>query len=110
MLTLMKTRTSTLSPVKKNSLSRMEIFQGIPFDKLQEIERQLVERKYAKRETLFQEEEPADHIWFVKQGYVKEVNHSFNGKIQTISMVGTDGIFGVSAFDGGSYGFHCIAE
>lgn len=67
-------------------------------------------RKYAKRETLFHEEDPADHIWLVKQGYVKEVNHSLNGKIQTLSMVGADGLFGISAFDGGSYGFHGIAE
>src|ERR1700727_2895289 len=106
MLTLAKSRTLVLSPVKKNPLSHMELFQNLSFDRLQEIEKDVVERKYAKRETLFQEEDRADHIWFVKRGHIKEVNHSLDGKIQTVSMIGPDGIFGVSAFDGGHYGFH----
>jgi CRP/FNR family transcriptional regulator len=104
-----KTRSLALPPVKKNSLYRMELFQGVSFDDFQGIEKQLVEKKYKRRETIFQEEDPADSIWFVKQGHVKEVNHSLDGKIQTIGMIGADGIFGVSSFDGGKYGFHSIA-
>ncbi len=88
----------------------MELFQNVSPDQLQEIEKEVVERKYAKRETLFHEEDKADHIWFVKRGHIKEVNHSLDGKVQIISMIGAGGIFGVSAFNGGHYGFHSIAE
>jgi CRP-like cAMP-binding protein len=108
MLAMIKTKPSILLPVKRNSLSTMELFQNISFSTLQEIEKHFVERKYAKRETLFQEEDPADYIWFVKQGHVKEVSHSLDGKDQTVCMVGANGIFGISSFDGGKYGFHGI--
>jgi CRP-like cAMP-binding protein len=109
MLTLIKTRPSILLPVKKNPLSTMELFQNFSFSDLQEIEKYGVERKYAKRESIFQEEDSADFIWFVKHGHVKEVNHSQDGKDQTICMVGANGIFGISSFDGGKYPFHCTA-
>ena len=109
MLTLIKTRPLVLLPLKKNPLAAMELFQSFSFSALQEMEKYFTERKYAKRESIFQEEDPADFIWFVKQGHVKEVNHSLDGKDQTICMVGANGIFGTSSFDGGKYAFHCTA-
>jgi CRP-like cAMP-binding protein len=109
MLTMMKTRNPVLQSLKKNPLSCMDFFQNISFSALQEIENHMVERKYNRRETIFQEEDPAESVWLVQKGHVKEVNHSLDGKDQTISMVGANGIFGISAFDGGKYGFHSIA-
>lgn len=109
MLTMAKTRNSALPPLKKNSLSGMEFFKNISFAALQEIETRMVERDYNRRETIFQEEDPAESVWLVQKGHVKEVNHSLDGKDQTISIVGANGIFGISAFDGEKYGFHSIA-
>ena len=56
------------------------------------------------------EDDLAESIWFVKEGHVKEIHHSSEGQSKTICMVGTNGIFGVSAFSGEEYGFHCVAE
>ena len=109
MIETIKTRDSASAPVKRNSLSSMDLFQSVSFDELQKIESQLIERNYKRRETIFQEEDKAESVWLVQKGHVKEINHSLDGKDQTICMVGTGGIFGISSFDGGNYGFHSIA-
>jgi CRP-like cAMP-binding protein len=110
MLTMVKTRPMVLLPVKKSPLSAMDMFQNISYSALLDIEKHMIERNYTKRESIFQEEDPAESVWLVQKGHVKEVNHSLDGKDQTISMIGANGIFGISAFDGGKYGFHSIAE
>jgi CRP-like cAMP-binding protein len=109
MLTMVKTRPMVLLPLKRSSLSTMDMFQDISFPAILEIEKHMTERKYARRESIFQEDDPAESVWLVQKGHIKEVNHSIDGKDQTISMIGTNGIFGISAFDGGKYGFHSIA-
>lgn len=88
----------------------MSFFGYIPSDDFWEIENHMVWKKYAKRESIFLENDLAESIWFVKAGHVKEINHSANGRDNTICMVGANGMFGVSAFNGGEYGFHCVAE
>ncbi|GEM_PF-1852842 len=109
MLTMIKTKSLVVLPLKKNPLSDMDFFQNISFSALQELEMHLVERNYGRRETIFQEEDPAESVWLVQKGHVKEMNHSLDGRDQTISIVGANGIFGISSFDGGQYGFHSIA-
>jgi len=106
------TRTSFIDSLerKKNTLSTMGFFQRIPFPALQIIEKTMVEKKFVRRESIFLEHERALFIWFVKQGHVKEVNHSEDGNDLTLSMVGAGGMFGISSFNGGDYGFHSIAE
>lgn len=110
MLTMTKTRTLDFQTRKKNPFSSMEIFKGVPVDTLRDMENQMVEKNYAKRETIFLEDDPAESVWFVKQGRVKEVHHSADGRSNTLCMVGANGMFGVSAFEGGNYGFHGVAE
>ena len=109
MLTMVKTRPVDFQTQKNTTPSTMAIFQNIPFTALPEIKKHMVERKYAKRESIFQEDDPAEFFWFVKQGHVKEINHSANGRDQTICMIGTNGMFGISSFNGGEYGFHSVA-
>ena len=110
MLTLTKTRSVSFQRTKKNPLWMMSFFKNISSDAFSEIENHIVEKQYAKRESIFMNDDSAESIWFVKEGHVKEIHHSADGKSNTICMVGTNGIFGVSAFCGGEYGFHCVAE
>jgi len=110
MLTIAKTRLNDFQAPKVSRLSTLSFFQNIPFEAAQEMERHMIEKKFAKRESIFREDDPAENVWFVKEGQVKEINHLADGKTQTLCMVGADGMFGVSAFSGGEYGFQCVAE
>jgi CRP-like cAMP-binding protein len=110
MLTMTQTKPVLSLAPKRTLLAGMEIFRDIPFHALREIEKDTLEKKYDRKAFIFRENDPALSIWFVKQGHVKEVNHSTDGKIQTVGMVGPGGMFGVSSFDGGEYGFCSVAE
>src|ERR1035441_5175273 len=112
MLTLTRTRTRPVYyPVNTRSpLSGMETFKNVPAEALREIEKQMVEKKYAKRESIFLEDDRAEFVWFVKEGHVKEVHHAADGRSNTLCLVGANGMFGVSAFEGGNYGFHSVAK
>jgi CRP-like cAMP-binding protein len=110
MLTLAKPRPFGPRASEKGALSAMIYFKKVSPIGLLQIRDQMIEKKYAKRESIFLEDDLADRVWFVKEGHVKEVHHLLNGRNRTISMVGPNGLFGISAFVGGDYGFHCIAE
>ena len=110
MLTMTKTRPVYFRAAKKSVFSTMDVFKGIPFPALGLIEKLAADKKYAKMESIFLEDDDAAFVWFVLEGHVKEVRHSMDGKSQTLSMVGPGGMFGVSAFEGGKYGFHGMAE
>jgi CRP-like cAMP-binding protein len=110
MVTMTKIKPVNLWAEKKHRLITMDIFQSTSFEDLQEIERHMLVRKYARRESIFREDDQADFVWLVKQGHVKEIHHSEEGRHTTLCMVGAKGLFGISAFNGGSYGFDCMAE
>ncbi len=95
----------------KSFLSTLEIFRKIPSAQLAEIERKMVEKKYAKGESFFLEGDPAEHVWFIKEGHVKAVIHTANGRDLTLCMVGANNMFGTCCcFGGGSYPCHTMAE
>lgn len=110
MLTMTKTRPVIYPSLKNSILSTIDLFKKLPADTLREVERHMVEKKYMKCESLFLEEDSAESVWFVKDGHVKEIHHSPNGRSNTLCIVGVNGMFGISAFNSGEYGFHCIAE
>jgi CRP-like cAMP-binding protein len=110
MLTMTKVKPFSLHTVERSSLARMDYFKKVPLDGMRQIRETMEEKKFGKHETIFLEDDLADFIWFVKEGHVKEVSHTRNGRSRTISLVGAGGMFGVSAFVGGNYGFHSIAE
>lgn len=71
----------------------------------------MVEKKYAKGESLFLEGDPADTVWFVKDGHVKAVIHASNGRDLTLCMVGSKNMFGsCCCFGEAAYPCHGIAE
>lgn len=87
-----------------------DIFKHVSPEGILEIESRMVEKKYFKRETIFLEDDPADFVWFVKDGHVQEVNHTADGKDIILCVAGAGGIFGASSVNGGNYGFHGVAE
>lgn len=95
----------------KSFLSTLEIFKKIPPALLLEIEKNMTEKKYAKGESFFLEGDPAEHVWFIKEGHVKAVIHTANGRDLTLCMVGANNMFGTCCcFGGGSYPCHTMAE
>ena len=110
LLTMTKTRPVVYQSLQSNPVLMMPLFKNLLSVDLREFKENMVEKKYAKRESIFLEEDYAKSIWFVKEGHVKEIHHSADGRSNTLCMVGANGMFGTSAFNGGEYGVHCIAE
>ena len=95
----------------KSFISNLEVFRKVPPVQLGEIERKMSEKKYAKGESLFLEGDPAENVWFVKEGHVKAVIHTTGGKDLTLCMVGANNLFGTCCcFGGGQYPCHTVAE
>jgi len=110
MLTMTKSRYTDLLENKKSRLFSIHVFQNIPHAVLSGFEAYQTVKKLPKGSSIFLEDDPADFIWFVLSGHIKETNYLPNGRILTLGRVGTNGMFGVSALEGGKYGFHCLAE
>lgn len=108
MLTIPKTR---MMAAPKGFLATMEIFSGMPVEAVRDIERQMVEKKFARQQSILLEGDPADKVWFVKEGHIKAVVHAPNGRCQTLCMVGARQMFGsCCSLSGGAYPCHVVAE
>jgi CRP/FNR family transcriptional regulator len=95
----------------KSFISTLDIFKKVPAVQLLEIEKKMIERRYARGESLFLEGDPAENVWFVKEGHVKAVIHTSGGKDLTLCMVGANSLFGTCCcFGGGQYPCHTVAE
>lgn len=95
----------------RGPLGGMEIFRRLPKETLREIEAKVVERKFPKGTTILLEGEPADRVWFVKEGHIKAMTQGANGRTQTLCMVGQNGMFGsCCTLGGGHYPCHVEAE
>ncbi len=95
----------------KSFISTLEIFKKLPPSHVAEIEKNMVEKKYAKGESIFLEGDPAENVWFVKEGHVKAVIHSTNGRDQTLCMIGANNMFGTCCcFGGGKHPCNTVAE
>jgi len=103
-------RTGLLKTETRSFLSGMEMFKNVSTILLAGLETQAREKKFNKRESIFLEGDPADSVWLVKEGHVKEVIHSASGRDMILSMVGAGGLFGTSAFSEPEYHCHAIAE
>ena len=95
---------------RKSHLATLGIFKNLPSDALAEIENFMIEKNYEKQETLFMEDDPAESLWFVEKGLVKEIYYSPDGDDQIVSIVGAQGMLGTSCFERVTYGFHAVAE
>jgi CRP-like cAMP-binding protein len=95
----------------RSFLAGLEVFKGLPAPVLAKIEAGMTERRFRKGETLFLEGDPAKSVWFVKEGHVKAVTHSAEGKDLTLCMVGQGNLFGACcSLGGGRHPCHAVAE
>ncbi len=95
----------------KSFLSTMEIFKKIPASRLSDLERVMTEKKYPKGSSIFLEGDPAENVWFVKEGHVKAVVHTSQGRDLTLCMVGANSMFGsCCCFGASEYPCHSVAE
>jgi CRP/FNR family transcriptional regulator len=95
----------------KGILGGMEIFKRVPAPAMAELERHAVEKRYNKHDPIFLEGDSAEHVWFVKNGHVKAVNHTTGGRCQTLCMVGSCGMFGTCcSFGAERYLCNSVAE
>ncbi len=103
MLTTIKEKLDDLHKRRQNTIYRIEMFKRIPPEKLMEIEKYMVERTYMKKQSLFRQDDRAEYVWLVKEGFIKEVHHSSTGRDSILSVTGPGGLFGVSAFSAERY-------
>ena len=95
----------------KSFVSTLDIFKNIPSSAAAEIEKKMTEKKFTKGQSIFLEGDPAESVWFVKEGHVKAVVHSAAGKDMTLCLVGANNMFGTCCcFGGGEYPCHTMAE
>jgi CRP-like cAMP-binding protein len=103
MLTAEKYNLSAMkSMMNRGFLGTMEIFKSVPPEALAELERKMVERRYARHESILLEGDPAESVWFVKEGRVKATVSAPNGRCQTLCMAGPRGMFGTCCCLGGA--------
>jgi CRP-like cAMP-binding protein len=111
MLTINKTRTALLPATPRSFLASTDIFKNASAEVLREIEGRMFERKYSKGSPITLEGDPAEYVWFVKEGHVKAVIHSPSGRCQALCMVGPKNMFGsCCSLGGGAYPCNCVAE
>jgi len=111
MMTINKNKTTSLPTGSGGFLVTTEIFKGVPAEALREIEQRMIEKKYPKGSSLYLEGDRAQYAWFVKEGHVKAVIHTPNGRCQTLCMVGSKNMFGACCSLGdGAYPCNGIAE
>jgi CRP-like cAMP-binding protein len=95
----------------KGFMSGMDIFKKLPPVRLAEIEKKMVEKKYAKGAVIHLEGDPAESVWFVKEGHVKAMVYTPNGRSVNLCVVGTKGMFGsCCCFSNGEYPCQGVAE
>lgn len=86
----------------KDHIGSISYFKGIAEDELAYITKNSVLRKFSAGETLFQEGEPADGLWIVKQGHVKIFKLNLDGGEHILHLRGPGDTFNdISALDGG---------
>lgn len=111
MLTMPSIVRANLKGEKQCRLSDVGFFKRVPSEVLRDFEKDMIEINYRRQESIFMEDDPAEFVWLVKEGHVREAHHSMEGISQTVGMTGPNGLFGISAFiDRERYGFHAVAE
>ncbi len=75
-------------------LKNFTVFENLTRKQLEEIAEKLIPRKYTAGETIFFEEEQGDKMFFLRQGRVKILRTSTQGKEQIIKFLGDAEVFG----------------
>lgn len=99
------------SMMNRGFLATVDLFKAIPPEALADLERKMVEKHYAKHESILLEGDPAESVWIVKEGRIKANVTAPNGRCQTLCMVGARGLFGsCCCLGGGKVPCQSVAE
>lgn len=72
----------------------LDLFQKLPTAQMAEIGKKMIEKKFVRGAVIHLEGDPAEFVWFVKEGHVKAMVNTPNGRSLTLCMVGAKGMFG----------------
>lgn len=93
-----------MSSGEEVELEEAEFFRAFPPTLLERVRPQLVEKRFVRGRALFFEGQPAEYLWAIRRGQVRQYKSSADGHITTLELLGPGGIFGaVSALEEGSY-------
>jgi CRP/FNR family transcriptional regulator, cyclic AMP receptor protein len=82
-------------------LQRFNVFQDFPREKLVTAARMMDEHMLKKRDRLYQPGDPADQVYFVKQGHLKLYRRGRFGQKITLAILSPGEVFGDLAFSAG---------
>jgi CRP/FNR family transcriptional regulator len=106
-----KMGTSPMPVKSKGSIMNMDLFKKLPAVALAEAEKKMIEKKFARGSVIHLEGDPAEFVWFVKEGHVKAMVNTPNGRSLTLCMVGAKGMFGsCCCFSNAEYPCQGVAE
>lgn len=81
-------------PDEKSFLKSVLLFKDLPDSELAKVVQAVTSRKFDKHQTIFQEGEPGDALYVIKQGLVKITKGSNDGRNKTLAILKPGEIFG----------------
>ncbi len=85
-------------------LTEAEFFRALSASQLARIASQVIEKPFARGRVLFFEGQPAEYLWAIRRGAVRQYKGSADGHVTTLEVLGPGEIFGaVSALEEGNY-------
>jgi CRP/FNR family transcriptional regulator len=79
---------------KRTFLGDFDIFKSLDVKQLAEISPLLTERKIKKGEALYTEGDQANYLWFIKEGRIRAVKHTLQGRDLIVCSIGSKQMFG----------------
>ena len=83
-------------------LENFNLFEGLSFDKMKELDKKLSMSNMDKNEIIYFADEPSNSIFLLKEGHVKLTRISEDGKEAITAILKPGEIFGELAIAGGS--------
>lgn len=96
--------------MQRNGHSRLPLFAALPSKERRHLTARGSLRQFRRGDVVFEEGQPAESVWVVKQGWVCLVKRTLDGGLATIFVMTPDeALCGISAFDHGTYSAGAIA-
>ena len=81
-----------------------EFFRSLTPQRLEQVRLQVRERRYPSRKVLFREGEPAEFLWALREGEVRILRTTSDGRVMALEAIQPGEIFGaVAALEGNTY-------
>jgi CRP-like cAMP-binding protein len=85
-------------------LAEAEFFRAMSPERLQRVRSHITQRDFSRGRVLFFEGQPAEHLWAIQRGEVRQYKSSPDGHVTTLEVLGPGEILGaLSALEGEVY-------